>query len=102
MLHTDYLVAIVAVHAAENELSEVWWFGWKIGVRFHIESFNEGFPERAAAADALQPWGPGAADVDRNTPTSMILTSLPTTKSEFSQKLVKLQTARSRLYRQLR
>ena len=29
-----YLVAKIGLDTAENEPSKVWWFGWKIGVRF--------------------------------------------------------------------
>ena len=41
-LQNEYLDAKIGVDTAENEPSKVWWFGWKIRVRFDIESFNEG------------------------------------------------------------
>ena len=40
MLKNAYLDAKIGFDAEENEPSKVWWFGWKIGVKFGIESFN--------------------------------------------------------------
>ena len=40
-LQNEYLVAIVAVHTAENEPSKVWSFCCKIGERFDIEPFSD-------------------------------------------------------------
>ena len=40
LLKNVYLCAKISFDAEENEPSKIWWFGWKIKVKFGIESFN--------------------------------------------------------------
>jgi len=47
-----YLGAKIGFDAEENEPSKVWWFGWKIGVKFGIGSFNLGPASRRASRRA--------------------------------------------------
>ena len=40
ILQNEYSLAKFGVDTEENEPSKVWWFGWKIGVKFGIEPFH--------------------------------------------------------------